>query len=271
MKPFPNILRRSLALFALTICLLPQARAGGSADSRVGTEKFGEEAIRQFALKVNDELDHHHANVAIIARSGRPRAEMPRGISYTHVAFAVFEPVTTADGSVTYTYTIYNLYQGADGRDDRSFLKQDLTYNFVAGTAEEDIAVCVPNETLQRRLLAVIRSPAYRTLHIPEYNVVANPWVPRFDNCVTHSLKICVAAIYQTDDSARIYRDIREYFHPTPVRLGLVKSIGSNFVKGVSRADMDPSGLQTATYESLTRFLAENGLVTETFTVRLRD
>jgi hypothetical protein len=38
----------------------------------------------------------------------------------------------------------------------------------------------------------------------------------------------------------------------------------------LSREDMDPSGLRTATYESLHAFLARNGLVRDTFTLRVR-
>ncbi len=251
-------------------CLAP-AHAGASADSRVGVEKFGEAPVRELALRVNDELDARKVNVAILARAGRPRAELPKGISYTHVAFAVFEPVRGADGEVFHTYAVYNLYQGADGRDDRSYLKQDLTYDFVAGVAEKDVAVCVPVEELQRRIIETIRSPAYVALHNPDYNLLTNPWVDRFDNCVTHTLKVCMAALYETDDRARIYANIRSYFRPTPVRLGPVKSIGAHFVEGLSHEDMDRKrGLQTASYDSLNAFLAENGLVKEAFTIEMR-
>lgn len=267
MKSLFKFLRLPVLLLALVGVIAAPAYAGGSADSKVGVEKFGDDAIRSLALKVNDTLDAHKVNVAIIARAGRLRSQMPDGINYTHVAFVVFEPVKLKDGTVTYTYTVYNLYQGADGRDDRSYLKQDLTYDFVAGTAEKDIAVCVPTDDLQQRIIRVIRSPAYRALHNPDYNLVTNPWVDRFDNCVSHSLKVCVAAIYQTNDRARIYQNIRTYFKPTHVNLGPVQAMGSVFVKGMSRADEDPSGLQTATYDSLRKFLEDNGLMKESFTV----
>jgi hypothetical protein len=245
------------------------AYAGSSAADLCGVAKFGEVAIRDLALRINDQLDEKKVNVAIIARCGRPRGELPKGIRYTHVAFVVFEPVRAADGSTFHTYTVYNLYQGADGRDDRSYLKQDLTYDFVAGVAEPDVAICVPNALMQARILAVIRSPAYRALHNPQYNLVANPWVDRFDNCVTHTLKICVAAIYQTDDRTRIYEDVRAYFQPTHVHLGPLQSFGSAFMTSISREDRDRSGLQTATYDSLQAFLQANGLVTEAFSVRI--
>ena len=196
-----------------------------------------------------------------------PRSKLPRGVSYTHVAFAVFEPVRAADGSVFHTYTVYNLYQEGVGREDHSYLKQDLTYDFVSGIYESDVAVCVPTEVLQRRILSVIRSPAYRGLYNPAYNLLANPWVDRYDNCVTHTLKICVAAIYGTDDRKRIYEDIREYFKPTRIHLGFVQSFGVNFMKAVSQDDLDQSGFQTATYGSLKEFLSVNHLVKESFTV----
>lgn len=269
MKKIFASLRIVAVALAFWAAVAGSAYAGSSAADISGVEKFGDVAIRDLALKINDQLDAKKVNVAIVARCGRPRGELPKGIRYTHVAFIVFEPVRDADGTAFHTYTVYNLYQGADGRDDRSFLKQDLTYDFVAGISEPDVAVCVPNDLLQQRILAVIRSPSYAAFHNADYNLVANPWVDRFDNCVTHSLKVCVAAIYQTDDRERVYSDIRAYFMPTRVRLGPLQSLGSAFMKSISREDRDRRGLQTATYDSLKAFLETNGLVKDAFTVGL--
>ena len=270
MKRAVTFRRRLTATFALlvSVALAAPLRAGSEA-AKVGVDKYGDQAIRDLALKLNDQLDARQAHVAILARAGRPRAQLPKGVSYTHVAIAVFEPVRAKDGTVFHTYAVYNVYQGADGRPDRSYLKQDLVYDFVAGIDEADVAACVPIEPLQKRLLTVIRSPAYRALHTADYNIVANPWVDRYDNCVTHTLKICVAAIYQTDERARIYQNIRTYFTPTPVQFGPVQSFGVMFKTAVKQNDADPSGYQTATWESLQAFLATNGLLKDTFTVRL--
>lgn len=265
-------LRGALFLFLTVEGLQAPLHAGGSPDCTVGIDRYGAEAIRNFAERLNEKLDAKKVNVAIIARAGWLRAQMPCGINYTHVAFIVFEPVLAADGTAFHTYTVYNLYQGAKGDEMHSFLKQDFTYDFVAGIAEPDVAVSVPTEALQRRILAVIRSPAYTALWHRDYNLLANPWVDRFDNCVTHALKICVAAIYQTDDADRIDDDIRLYFEPTPVRLGFVKSIGSTLVPAIRRGDCDPDrGLQTATYDSLKTFLSVNGLLKEAFTLQVNE
>ena len=269
MKSSITFWRRIAVGLALMGWLAAPAYAGGSADCTYGVDRYGEAAIRDLALRVNDALDARKVNVAIVARAGRPRAQLPKGVNYTHVAFIVFEPVRDADGKAFYTYTSYNLYQGAKGQEDRSYLKQDLTYDFVAGVMEPDVAVCVPVDELQRRIVGVIRSRTYQALHIPEYNLAANPWVNRYDNCVTHMLKVCLAAIYQTDDRARIEENMRAYFKPTRIRLGVIQSIGSNFLPDMRHDDMDERGLQTATYDSLADFLSENGLVKERFTVRL--
>ncbi len=269
MRRVQNWLRSFGLLCAFAWLALVPAQAGSSADSRVGLEKFGAEAIRTFALYVNDELDRHRVNVGIIARVGRPRSDLPAGITYTHVAFVVFEAARDPEGKIFHTYTVYNLYQGADGHPDRSYLKQDLTYDFVSGICEPDVAVCVPDEPLQRRILAVIRSPAYGALHNPNYNLLANPGVDRYDNCATHLLKICVAAIYDTSDRTRIYADIRAYFRPTQVHLGLVQSLGSNFMSDVHRDDRTRSNFQTASYDSIKAFLETNHLAQETFVIRL--
>lgn len=255
-------------LFALACLLAPLAQAGSEA-AKVGVAKYGDQPIRDFALRVNDQLDSRRANVAIIARCGRPRGELPDGVRYTHVALAVFEAVRGADGVPFYTYAIYNLYQDS-AQEDRSYLKQDLTYNFVAGIDEPDVAICIPIEPLQKRLLAVIRSPAYRDLYIPSYNLLANPWADRYDNCVTHTLKVVVAAIYDTTDRARINANIRAYFAPTPIRLGPLRTLGSHFMTAIKHDDAAPGGLQTATYSSLHAFLQGNRLLRDSFTLNIR-
>ena len=271
MNSLSTLFRRGLAIAVLLFVVVAPAHAGGSANCTYGVQRYGDAAIRDLALRLNDALDSRKVNLAIVARAGRPRAQLPKGVNYTHVAFIVFEPVIGADGQPFYTYTVYNLYQGEKGHETTSYLKQDLTYDFVAGVLEPDVAVCVPVDALQQRIVRVIRSPLYARLHTPEYNLVANPWVDRYDNCVTHLVKVCFAALYQTDDRARIYDDIRTYFVPTHIRLNLLEAIGSNFIPEVRHDDEDPSGLQTATYDSLVGFLAANGLVKEQFSVRVAD
>ena len=55
--------------------------------------------------------------VALLARVGRPRAKLPAGMNYTHVSFAVYSQIKTADGRQVPGYAMYNLYQRNDKQD----------------------------------------------------------------------------------------------------------------------------------------------------------
>lgn len=263
--------RNLIALCAAVAGLFTAATAHGGSSSaeQFGVEKFGQDAIRGLADRVNLELDKRGANAAIIARSGRARADLPDGIVYTHVAIAVFEAVVNAEGRIGHTYTVYNLYQGADDRMDRSFLAQDFTFDMVAGAVEPDIGIIIPTPELQKRIVEVIRSPAYKALHNPRYNLIANPHRDLYDNCVSHTLKVLVAAIYQTDDSERIRANIERFFDPHPIRISLLQRLGSGFVSEVSMRDQGPDGPQCATFSTVRRFMEKFDLVQESFSVHL--
>jgi len=262
MRKFASI----LLLLALITCKL---EAGSSQNSKQAIDRYGAAYVQQLSDTVNEQMDARKVNVALIARCGRLRADLPKGIDFTHVAIAVFEPVMREDGKVGYTYTIYNLYQGVDGDMGKSHLVQDFTFDLCSGAIEPEIGVIVPSDELQKRILDVIRSPAYVSLHNPKYNLIANPNNDQYDNCVTHTLKVLFAAIYKTDDQARIYEDIHQYFKPEEIKLSVMEQIGVNFMSGVSNDDQESRTAKTATFGSLKRFLGDNGLLKDSFVVRV--
>jgi hypothetical protein len=260
------------ALIALCLSLIlatPALDAGSSQASRQAIDLHGVAYVQKLADTVNKELDARKANVAIIARCGRLRSELPEGVTFTHVAFAVFEPVQAPDGHIGYTYTVYNLYQGVDGNKSRSQLVQDYTFDLCAGAVEPEIGIIIPTDELQKRILAVIRSPAYADFHNPNYNLIANPFNELYDNCVTHTLKVVVAAIYQTSDQKRVYENIRSYFKAEEFKLSVIEKVGVNLLGGVSDDDQDGRSVKTATYNSMERFLKEYGLLKEALVVRV--
>lgn len=244
------------------LALATSLEAGFSNATQVaGVEKYGQEAIDDLTREVIRAMDEREVNVAIIARGGRAQEELPDGIQFTHTGIAVFEPVQKPDGEVVHTYTVYNLYQGAGGDNGKSYLAQDFVYNMVVGTATGEIGIIVPVPALQKKIVEVIRSETYGDLQIADYNLLANPHRELFDNCVSHTLKVTVASIYDTADSDRIYRNINDYYTPQEVRLSGLQRVGLRFVDGISSADQDGSTYQTATFLSVKRFLAEHGLL----------
>lgn len=100
--------------------------SGSSANAK---PQFPAEKISTFSKKVEQKLAQEGVRVAILARMGRPLSEMPEGMHFTHVAFAVYSNITLADGSTVLGYAIYNLYQKND-RPNSSDLVQDYPVDF---------------------------------------------------------------------------------------------------------------------------------------------
>lgn len=241
------------ALLLLQTFSISQA-ASFSSSSAHAEPHFTAEQIIGFAKKVERTLAAEGARVAILARMGRPLSEMPEGMHFTHVAFAVYSNITLADGSTAPGYAIYNLYQ-KDDRPDVSGLVQDFPVDFFAGVAQLEAGVLIPSAELQQRLLMVIGSPAYASLHDPHYSLIANPYTVGRQNCTEFVLDVVNAAIYQTSDIKVIKTNTKAYFKAQPVNVNPFKLLlGSMFSAEVSTADQKGKPV-TATFEKIAEYL----------------
>ena len=214
------------------------------------------EQVVRFAKKVEKVLAEKGAYVAILARKGRPQSEMPEGMAFTHTAFIVYSEITTADGRKLPGYVVYNLYQ-REGHPNTSDLVMDYPPDFFAGVAELEAGVIIPSPVLQERLLAVISSPTYASLHDPRYSVIANPFTLGRQNCTEFVLDVINAAIYQTDDIKKIKAHTKAYFEPQKVNVNPLKLMfGSMFSAEVSMSDHPDQPPVTATFEKIGQYLA---------------
>jgi hypothetical protein len=236
----------------LLFCLLP-AHAGSQAG---GVAYFPAEQIIHFSKQVEKTLAARGARVAILARVGRPPAEMPEGMHFTHVSFAVYSQITTQDGRIIPGYAIYNEYQSNE-KPDTSSLVQDFPVDFFAGAAVLEAGVIIPSPELQKRLLQTIASPTYQKLHDPRYSAIANPYTTGRQNCTEHTLDVINAAIYQTDDIKRIKAAEKKYFVAQPVNVsGFKLLLGSLFSSEISLSDQ-PGTPVTATFETIGKYLQQ--------------
>lgn len=250
---------RVWVLLAATLGIHSVWAAGFSASSSQAGEEihFKPEQVISFAKKVERTLAGKGARVAIVARMGRPLSELPEGMHFTHVAFAVYSEITTSDGRKVPGYAMYNLYQ-QDGRPDLSDLVQDFSVDFFAGVAQLEAGIIVPSPELQARLLETIASPTYKALHDPHYSVIANPFTLGRQNCTEFVLDVTHAAIYQTSDIKVIKANEKAFFTAQPVNVNPFKlMLGSMFSKEVSTSDQ-PAGIPvTATFEKLTDYFTK--------------
>jgi len=255
---------KSIVIFVSV--LFASSLFAGSSQSG-GEIHYKPEQIIKFAKKVEKTLAKKGARVAIIGRVGRARKDLPEGISFTHTALIVYSQITTKDGRKLPGYVIYNLYQRAD-KLNVSDLIVDYPVDFFAGVEELEAGIIIPKPELQRKLLKVIASPAYKELHDSRYSVIANPFTQGFQNCTEHTLDVITAAIYNTSDLKVIKANEKAYFKPQEVNVSPLKLfLGSMFVDDVTTSD-HPDTPVTTTFTTIENFLAEYNLVSESLIIK---
>jgi hypothetical protein len=267
MRYLPSIL---FALLFVSGAAAPAHAAGFSSASSSQTEAihFTPEQIVKFAKKVERTLAAKGARVAIVARMGRPPSEMPEGMHFTHVAFAVYSVITTSDGRKVPGYAMHNLYQ-LDDHPDVSKLVQDFPVDFFAGVSVLEAGVIIPSPELQRRLLKVISSPVYESLHESHYSVIANPYTLGRQNCTEFVLDVTNAAIYETGDVHKIKANEKAYFTAQKVSVNPFKlMLGSVFSAEVSTADQETGEPVTATFERIGDYLRKYDAGMQTLDVK---
>lgn len=255
--------RVTVLISVLALLILSGTSWGGSSQAE-GEAYFEADKIIAFSKKVEKSLAQNGARVAILARVGRPRNNLPEGISFTHTALAVYSKITTTDGRVLPGYTIYNLYQKA-GQLDVSELVRDYPVDFFAGVQVLEAGVVIPTPELQMAILKVLTSPTYEKLHNPNYSAIANPYTLALQNCTEHLLDTLFAAIYKTDDIRQIKANEKTYFKAQAVNVNPVKlALGSMFVSDIATSD-HPDSPETATFTTIGDFLESFGLVSKRY------
>ncbi|SMB21073.1 conserved exported protein of unknown function [Sterolibacterium denitrificans] len=229
---------------------LAQAETAAAETENAPADTLPTAAQRQaFARQVSAALDASGARLVLLARMGRPLAEMPEGMRFTHVGLA--ERSATGAG-----YVIHNLYQ-YDDRPDRSRLEDDAPAAFFSEVAELEAGILIPSSELQQRLLAVIHSPTYAALHDPRYSLIANPYNLGRQNCTEFILDVIHAALHQTADIQRIKALTQAHFIAEPVRVNPVKLLLAGiFRREVALIDQ-PGTAVTATFERIAAYLQQ--------------
>ncbi len=256
----------------LAMSAAPLVRAQDSISTPAAVAHFTPKEAAAFSKQIEDDLAGRGARVALVFRTGRPRAKLPEGIAYTHGAFWVYRDIHTADGGTAPGYAVYNLYAG-DGKAwpaTESRLVQDFPFDFTRGSAVDDVAVIVPSPEMQRRMLQVIDGPDYARLHNPSYSLVANPLRDTHQNCNSFMLDVVAAAAWDTRDPAQIRADERAHYTPTVVKAGPLMRLFGPMVDGRLKTDDQSGPIRTATYESMAAFMRANGLLQAAYALPFR-
>lgn len=227
------------------------------------------EQVASFSKSIERDLAANGARVALVFRAGQSRENLPDNIQYTHGAFWVYQDILKADGTVMKGYAVYNLYHG-DGETlpkSRSYLEQDFPFDFVSGSKADDVAVIIPRPELQAKILGVISSQTYQTLHIEDYSLVSNVADPKYQNCNEFMLDVMAAGLWNTSDYAQIKANLATYFEPTVIGTNLFQRIFGPVVDDRLKTSDHHGQIETATYDSLAGFLETYDLLQETYVI----
>ncbi|MVO17513.1 DUF2145 domain-containing protein [Parasedimentitalea huanghaiensis] len=253
----------SLIFVALT-AMLPSFGHAGS--SEAGKSILPTAEVAAFSNRVQQDLASRGVHVAIVARMGRDPKVLPPGIKYTHVSFWVFSQITRPDGSTGRGYQAYNLYQDA-GNKTRSNLIQDSPADFFAGAHMLDAGIIIPDVRLQKKLLNVIASPTYSTLHNAQYSVLANPNTSQFQNCTEHTLDVLMASLYGTKNVPQIKANIAAHFQPQEIQIGGMKRLLAPAASQALTTSDHGTKVETATFGSIARFMDKNDLSSQVYRI----
>ena len=242
-------------------------QAGSQAASQAGRGGLDLTTAARFGKQVERALAAKGARVAVVSRVGRERAELPDGIRYTHVAFAVYSQIKTADGAVVPGYAFYNLYQSPE-QPERSSLVTDFATNFFMAANIPEAGVIIPRQELQQKLLRLIGTEQYRQLHNPAYSVIANPNNNARQNCTENVLDVLQSALYGTNDTTQIKANIQAYFEPQAITIDpFVLALGGLFSRDITTSDHQ-GAIATATFGSLNRYMQKYDLTQASFELK---
>jgi len=168
--------------------------------------------------------------------------------------------ITTSTGEKLPGYAIYNLYMNEDD-DTKSHLAQDYPVDFFAAAYELKAGISIPTAKLQQRILDVITSSHYQSLHNEQYSTLSNPFNLAFQNCTEFVLDVINAAIYQSFDRKQLKANSAAYFEPQPIEISRLKlRLGAMLMDELSLTD-HRGKVKTATYGSISRYLKKYNLL----------
>lgn len=263
-----NISKLQYLIFIIfTFVLVEQANAG-SQQREATILPLGDIAL--LSKKVEQYAANRGARVFFIARQGRPTNELPDGVIYTHVSYAVYTNIKTEVGDIVPGYAVYNLYQLRED-PSRSKLAVDFPVDFLAGAHAAKVGVIIPRKDLQKRIFDTINSDSYKKLHNPNYSAISNPYNPIYQNCTEHVLDVLNAAIYQTDNIEQIKINTRAHFEAQELKINPFKLFfGALFKPEIRISDQD-QGIKTTTFGSIAHYLNSNDLVDEIAHIELNE
>jgi hypothetical protein len=251
-----NIMKSLFCSILVLSIFMNAAQAGSQQTAQI---QHKPEDVVAFSKGVEKYAAEQGARAFIIARVGRPAKDLPKGISYTHTAIAVYSAITLGDGNVVNGYAIHNLYQNGDDKT-KSQLITDYPVDFFWGAYNLTAGIIIPTPEIQQELINLVANGDNHKLHNPKYTVLASPFNSMYQNCTEHTLDMLNAAIYQTTNISQLKANAKAHFDAQRVRTSPFKlMLGSALMEDITTRD-HRGKVRTATFTSIAKYLQKYDL-----------
>jgi hypothetical protein len=250
-------------LIALALCVLMSLHGTAHAGGQECGEKAAPNAealARGLALgeKVRNQLETSGVSAALVGRVGLDLSEY--GQHYTHLGVAVRDHIKKR-------WLVMHLYVMC-GKAESQIMVQPLEQFYGTFLFDFDALVLTPSYARQAALRTTFMNPVQnKLLHQPAYNMIANPFVTKFQNSnqwilETSALAFASASEISNRTSAQAWLK-QKGFESAAIAIPNVKrSAARMFNTYVSFADhtqeeYDKQAYQVVTVEAIAKFLSQ--------------
>ncbi len=259
-------MRRLTCLAALLLTLLVQGAQAGTActDTPATEHTFVKGMV--LAEKTRAALDASGAEVALLARVGQDLSSY--GVRYSHIAYV------WRDHPLGRWLVVHELNECGTARS--ALYNQGLANFFMDDLFAHESLIVIPGAATQRRLGAMLASPAPLAMHTPRYNMLSFIWSDKYQNSNQWVLESYAAAMSEQPAVSR--RDAQRWlkaanFTPRTVRVSSIKRLGARALRANVAFDDHPferrmaGQIDTVTVEAVVDFVKQHDRDTRLITV----
>jgi hypothetical protein len=216
-----SIHRLRLALLVLCLSSISFYTSAGQPCAEKPATETGRLKAAQLSTQVRDHLENQKLSFALVGRAGIDLTEF--GLVHSHVG------VAWRDHPRGRWYTFHLLNRCGTGQSE--LVEQSLEDFYNVELFDYDALVAAPSFPVQLRLQRAFFSPLATQLHEREYNLIAHPFVTKFQNSNQWALEVIAAALAPSDsvNSRAAAQDWlkQEKFVPSLLAIGAARRAGA--------------------------------------------
>ena len=246
-------MKRLLLLF-LVACSLGTAHAGQACEEKQSTVATFTSGMK-LAENTLGALEASGAQVALIARVGQDLSR--QGLRYSHMAYV------WRDHPKGRWLVVHELNECGTAQ---SALYDEGLGNFFFDVFAHEAAILIPSPQSQERIVAMLASPAARTLHSPRYNMLAYAFSTQYQNSNQWVLETYAASAseFPVADRGKAQQWLKlAGYAPITVHVPTAQRLGARLFRANVEFDDHPFGrraagqIDTVTVESVMRFVKQ--------------